>query len=174
MLWGLNFTDEESSGEAFDRRLCESKSSEHYGFFLGLNFTGKETDCETGYSYFGARYYDPTLLTSWTAIDPMSDKYPRLSPYNYCAWNPMKLVDPDERDVWEVSNDGRIKKTSEEGGSKRQTVIYANGHIAKFKGAKYHQVMTDLSKESDNSVSTSYGNPSMLTYLNPWQTSIQV
>ena len=63
--------------------------------FLGINFTGKETDCETGYSYFGARYYDPTLLTSWTAVDPMSDKYPSLSPYNYCAWNPMKLVDPN-------------------------------------------------------------------------------
>ena len=58
-------------------------------------FTGKETDCETGFSYFGARYYDPTLLTSWTAVDPMADKYPNLSPYNYCAWNPMKLVDPD-------------------------------------------------------------------------------
>ena len=58
-------------------------------------FTGKETDCETGFSYFGARYYDPTLLTSWTAVDPMADKYPSLSPYNYCAWNPVKLVDPD-------------------------------------------------------------------------------
>ena len=63
--------------------------------FLGLNFTGKETDCETGFSYFGARYYDPSLLASWTAIDPLADKYPGLSPYNYCAWNPMKLVDPD-------------------------------------------------------------------------------
>ncbi len=67
--------------------------------FWESNSTGKETDCETGYSYFGARYYDPTLLTSWTAVDPMADKYPSLSPYNYCAWNPVKLVDPDERDV---------------------------------------------------------------------------
>ena len=87
-----DFTDEESSGEAFDRRLCESKSSEHYGFFWGLNFTGKETDCETGLSYFGARYYDPTLLTSWTAIDPLADKYPSLSPCNYNASNPMNQM----------------------------------------------------------------------------------
>ena len=130
-------------------------------WFTPFVYTGKELDAETGYGYFGARYMDHELMTGWLSVDPMSDKYPSLSPYNYCAWNPMKLVDPDGRDVWEVSNDGRIKKTSEEGGSKQQTVIYANGHIAKFKGAKYHQVMSDLSKEGDNGVSTSYGNSNM-------------
>ena len=25
----------------------------------------------------------------------MADKYPSISPYNYCMWNPVKLVDPD-------------------------------------------------------------------------------
>ncbi len=33
-------------------------------------------------------------LSIWNSVDPMADKYPSLSPYNYCAWNPMKLVDP--------------------------------------------------------------------------------
>ena len=56
--------------------------------------TGKEKDSETGYYYFGARYYNSDL-SLWLSVDPMSDKYPSLSPYNYCAWNPMKLVDPD-------------------------------------------------------------------------------
>ena len=28
-----------------------------------ISFTGKERDEETGYSYFGARYYDADLLT---------------------------------------------------------------------------------------------------------------
>ena len=63
------------------------------------NSTCKELDEETGYGYFGARYYDATLLTSWTAVDPMADKYPNISPYAYCAWNPMKLVDPDGREI---------------------------------------------------------------------------
>ncbi|MBP9991534.1 MAG: hypothetical protein KBT45_08960, partial [Bacteroidales bacterium] len=64
-----------------------------------IHSTGKELDEETGYGYFGARYYDPTLMTDWTAVNPMSDKYPSLSPYNYCAWNPMKLVDPNGEEI---------------------------------------------------------------------------
>ena len=58
------------------------------------SFSGKEKDSETGYYYFGARYYNPDL-SMWLSVDPMADKYPSLSPYNYCAWNPMKLVDPN-------------------------------------------------------------------------------
>ena len=75
---------------------------EHTSYQERFTFTGKETDCETGFSYFGARYYDPTLLTSWTAVDPMSDKYPNISPYAYCNWNPIRLIDPNgcETDEW--------------------------------------------------------------------------
>ena len=34
-------------------------------------------------------------MTGWLSVDPMADKYPNISPYAYCAWNPVKLVDPD-------------------------------------------------------------------------------
>ncbi len=61
-------------------------------------FTGKEKDEETGYGYFGARYMDHELMTMWISVDPMADKYPSISPYVYCAWNPVKLVDPDGRE----------------------------------------------------------------------------
>ena len=61
--------------------------------------TGKERDEETGYGYFGARYMDHELMTMWLSVDPMADKYPSLSPYNYCAWNPIRLVDPDGREI---------------------------------------------------------------------------
>ena len=86
--------------------------------FSRPNFTGKETDCETGYSYFGARYYDATLLTGWTAVDPMADKYPSLSPYNYCAWNPMKIVDPDGRDWYQNVYSGAVYYNSDIHGDK--------------------------------------------------------
>ena len=62
-----------------------------------FTFTGKERDSETGLSYFGARYYDSDLMTGWLSVDPLADKYPSLSPYAYCGWNPIKLVDPDGR-----------------------------------------------------------------------------
>ena len=71
-----------------------------------LCFIGKERDSETGFSYFGARYYDSDLMMGWLSVDPMADKYPGLSPYAYCAWNPVKLVDPDGRDIWIVGDDG--------------------------------------------------------------------
>ncbi|MBO4306722.1 MAG: hypothetical protein J5848_00215 [Bacteroidales bacterium] len=52
-------------------------------------------DLFTGYGYFGARYMDHELMTMWLSVDPMADKYPSISPYAYCAWNPVKLLDPD-------------------------------------------------------------------------------
>jgi RHS repeat-associated protein len=58
-------------------------------------FNGKEKDYESGLHYYGARYYWSELLTGWLSVDPMMDKYPGISPYNYCMWNPVKLVDPD-------------------------------------------------------------------------------
>jgi len=63
-----------------------------------IAFTGKERDSETGYGYFGARYLDHELMAGWLSVDPLADKYPGVSPYAYCAWNPVKLVDPDGRD----------------------------------------------------------------------------
>ena len=78
------------------------------GYDERYKFTGKERDAETGYDYFGARYYVPEIPL-WLSVYPLADKYPNISPYAYAAWNPMKYVDPDGRDVWELSDDGTIK-----------------------------------------------------------------
>ena len=82
--------------------------------FLPFFFTGKERDRETGFSYFGARYYDCDLSGLFLSVDPMSDKYPYLSPYAYCAWNPVKLVDPNGK-TWETTKDmKRAERIKEE------------------------------------------------------------
>ena len=74
-------------------------TTDYYYVFSPFTFTGKERDEETGYSYFGARYMDHELMTMWLSVDPMADKYPSISPYAYCAWNPVRLVDPDGREI---------------------------------------------------------------------------
>lgn len=65
--------------------------------FPYTNSNGKEKDYESGFHYYGARYYWSEMLTGWLSVDPMMDKYPSISPYAYCSWNPIKLVDPDGR-----------------------------------------------------------------------------
>ena len=55
------------------------------------------------------RHYHPDL-SIWLSVDPMSDKYPELSPYTYCGNNPVKLVDPDGEEIWIVGEDGNNYK----------------------------------------------------------------
>ena len=63
-----------------------------------FTFSAKERDSETGLSYFGSRYYSSDL-SIWLSVDPQASKYPSLSPYVYCADNPIKLVDPNGEEV---------------------------------------------------------------------------
>ncbi len=46
---------------------------------------------------YGARQYNP-VLARWDRIDPLSEKYYNVSPYAYCANNPVRYIDPDGRD----------------------------------------------------------------------------
>ena len=56
--------------------------------------TGKERDPETGLDYFGARY-DMSALGRWAMVDPVAEKFPGWTPYNYTLNDPVALVDPD-------------------------------------------------------------------------------
>ena len=57
-------------------------------------FSGKEDQSFLGASIplldFGARMYNPAIAR-WTAADPLSEKYYGISPYVYCANNPITL-----------------------------------------------------------------------------------
>ncbi len=73
------------------KEWCKSQWLAQRGLERGIS--------ETGFSYFGARYYDSDLSGLFISVDPMADKYPSISPYAYCAWNPVKLVDPNGEEV---------------------------------------------------------------------------
>ena len=72
-------------------------------------FNVKELDEETGLYYYGARYLDPAIALL-LSTDPLQGKYLGMSPYNYCAGNPVKLVDPDGRDGYEITFIDKNKK----------------------------------------------------------------
>jgi RHS repeat-associated protein len=59
-------------------------------------FTSKERDLESGLDYFGARYYMPALAR-WGSVDPLAEKHPEWTPYNYVLNDPLALIDPDGR-----------------------------------------------------------------------------
>ena len=61
-------------------------------------FNAKEFDEETGMYYYGARYYEPRL-SLWMAVDPKMEKYQNVSAYVYCLNNPLKIIDPDGKDI---------------------------------------------------------------------------
>ncbi len=74
----------------FGEVLLEEKA----GTWLSpYRFNCKELDDESELYYYGARYYSGKWGI-WLGVDPMSDKYPSLSPFVYCRNNPIKLIDP--------------------------------------------------------------------------------
>ncbi len=64
--------------------------------FPKFSFNAKELDEKTGMYYYEARYYNPPTFTS---RDPMFEKYFWMTPYAYCANNPVKYVDPSGREI---------------------------------------------------------------------------
>ncbi|MGY6560469.1 MAG: hypothetical protein ACXITV_00015 [Luteibaculaceae bacterium] len=45
-------------------------------------------------------------------MDPLADKYPHASPYNYCLNNPVIFVDPDGRAVYIINKSSKMSGTA--------------------------------------------------------------
>jgi len=43
--------------------------------------------------------FEPEVRSRFLSMDPYASKYPSLSPYSYVANNPIRLIDPDGRDI---------------------------------------------------------------------------
>lgn len=95
------------SGEVFLENHLNSYNTPY-------KYNSKELDDETGYYYYGARYYNPRV-SLWLNVDPLASYDPmmnvehyidgehnggvynagNLNPYIYCYQNPVIYVDPD-------------------------------------------------------------------------------
>ena len=133
---------------------CTPTSTTNSTYLIGQatsSFSGKERDEETGYSYFGARYYDAELTTMWLSMDPMADKYPNISPYAYCALNPVRLVDPEGMDWYEVENKetGRKEirwtdyKSQDEMNNNNLSGTYLGERVVLFEGSRDEKLDKD-------------------------------
>jgi RHS repeat-associated protein len=73
------------------------KEHENPNLITSINrwgFSGKEKQIVGNINYlnFGVRLYDEMR---WLTPDPLAEKYYSISPYAYCANNPIKFIDPD-------------------------------------------------------------------------------
>jgi RHS repeat-associated protein len=102
------FTSYLPTGELLSEQKYLDKLNSPY------KFNGKEQDSETGYYYYGARYYNPKV-SLWLNVDPLADYNPHMNdehykdgehnggvfnqmnnnPYIYCYQSPVKYVDPN-------------------------------------------------------------------------------
>ena len=66
------------------------------GSIQPYKYNGKEFDNKKGLNWYdyGARHYD-AALGRFTTNDPLAEKYYSMSPYTYCADNPVKFIDPN-------------------------------------------------------------------------------
>ena len=101
----------------FGEITTEYAPSWQNGTLPKYSFNAKELDEETGMYYYEARYYKPPVFTS---RDPMYEKYFWMSPYAYCANNPVKYVDPSGEEMWqpEITENGEVNYVAEKGDSK--------------------------------------------------------
>jgi RHS repeat-associated protein len=57
-------------------------------------FNGKETDPETGIQDYGMRWYLPNIAR-FPSVDPITKKYPELTPYQFASNRPIDGIDLD-------------------------------------------------------------------------------
>lgn len=74
----------------FGMTFAESTSTDAQPY----KYNGKELDTKGGLNLYdyGARHYEPALGRFMT-MDPLAEKYYSISPYAYCAGNPLKYID---------------------------------------------------------------------------------
>ena len=93
-------------------------------------FIGKETTGGAALVLydFGARYYTPSS-PRWLSMDPLAEKYYSISPYAYCAGDPVNIVDLDGMDWYTYFDDSNEKQIAYEDHSLSKQEMRAKGYV---------------------------------------------
>ena len=126
-------------------------------------YGGKELQQRFGVNLYdsGARFQSNT--GAFTSPDPLAEKYYSISPYAYCAGNPVNLVDPEGNKV--LFNDG-CSDTFKQRFS--EAVGFMNNHHTSYNLAKL-EASDNVYYISETSGSTVYDPNTMTLYWNPYK-----
>jgi len=117
-------------------------------------FGAKELQEMTGWGDHHARMLDHTV-GRWWVPDPLAEKYYHISPYAYCANNPIRYIDPDGQDWKEVEEE------DEEGNKHiRYTVTISTRNSAKLSEKQISEYFYQIKTEFESSFQGKDGNVS--------------
>ncbi len=114
-------------------------------------YNGKELDRMHGLDWYdhGARHND-AAIGRWHVMDPLCEKYYDVSPYAYCAGDPVNAIDPDGKSIWT-----KMLKTTMKIGSR----VASNGLRELGKAATYAEAVSDI---KENATTVVDGNASTI------------
>ncbi len=162
----LQFTDYYPFGSSFAATLPNNGNKYLY------NGKEKQDDVLGGTSLdwydYGARFYD-AQIARWYSVDPKAEKYLNISPYTYCANNPIKYIDPNGKEIWITYTTTKDDKTTTVSYQYKNGKLYDdNNKVYKGKNAYLNTVTKQLNqlKKDDSEVGDMISNLEKNEYKN--------
>ena len=113
-------------------------------------YGGKELQKKFGINLYDSQARFQANTGMFLSLDPLAEKYYGISPYSYCAGNPVNLVDPEGKHIWELHQDGTVHLVEN---NEKRHIIYATNsrgdRINKKMSFQSDDVPESLSKMKD-------------------------